>query len=109
MHRIGHDGCGVAQGLRDNTHQRRKGGEVKEKDAFIHRIKRADVRQTDWHCEIIDSINDMFARGYITARVEGMDDAGISFNSEAFRRALLTIAEYSIWNKPPNERKNEVR
>jgi hypothetical protein len=68
------------------------------KDKIEQLIKAADISQTDWDYDILSQISDLYARGYITARLERFSDSFPS-DSEDFRDEFLRVVGFNVWGK----------
>lgn len=69
------------------------------KQEAIEAIKISDIKnETDWIYNIILSIDDRYAAGYLMAKAENLGES-ISSSDEMFRDELLTMIDWDIWEK----------
>lgn len=66
-----------------------------EQQQTIEAIKAADTNETDWYYGILNGINDQYAKGYLTARIESRRD--FDAYTEDARDLLVRWCGYSIW------------
>jgi hypothetical protein len=71
---------------------------MKEKNKIIKQIKNADISQDGWEYDILQSITDKHAQGYIESKIDVLTDS-MTTDSEDFREELLDIATWNIWGK----------
>lgn len=68
------------------------------KDLFCEAVKKANISEPGWNWAIVDALRDVFARGYLTAKLEWLATQ-LDDSTEFYRKELLTIAEFDIWGK----------
>lgn len=70
-----------------------------EQKTIINKIKKADIVENDsWLDEIINHVEDKYARGYLRAKATIYCDA-FSTGDEELRECMLEVCEYDIWGK----------
>lgn len=71
---------------------------MKTRDEIVAMIEAADIKQDDWADLIIESIDDPYARGYITGYMTRFNGA-LSFREEDYRRELLDVCGDLLWTR----------
>jgi len=61
-------------------------------------IMAADIQQDDWYVPILDSVWQPYARGYLDAKIELLNNQDIDLHDEEFREILLRYCRNDIWN-----------
>lgn len=69
-----------------------------EKQKVINAILKADINDPDWACDIVDNIEDKYARGYLDRVTTELGESLMS-DTEDYREALAEAATHSIWGK----------
>ena len=69
------------------------------KQKIIATIKFTNIKVQDWYEYIIPEIEDLYARGYLSAKISEYNESGSCMDEEDFREYLLRICEWDIWDK----------
>lgn len=69
------------------------------KEQAIALAESADLK-SDWIYDIIDQLENRFAAGYITCRMEALNEC-ISSVSEDFREEIIEALQSGIWKNKP--------
>lgn len=71
---------------------------MEEKDRILDLIKNADISNMFWADDIVDTIENKYAKGYLKAKLGTLNEF-LTTDSEYYRIELLEYCEYDIWNK----------
>ena len=71
---------------------------MEEKLRIIELIKSADISKDFWSDEILDTIQNKYAKGYLTAKLEESSNS-LDTESEDYREDFLSFCEYNIWDE----------
>ncbi len=69
---------------------------TKEQKKYKQAVKDADVKQDGWDSVVLDGMTNLYAKGYITAKMEMFAEID-HINSESGREEMLSFLDYSIW------------
>lgn len=69
------------------------------KEKTIAAIRAADISEDDWNYDIIESIDDDYARGFIEGTICALNERDHDFHDEFFRSEFIAICNYDIWGK----------
>ena len=69
---------------------------MEEKLKIIELIKAADISKDFWADDILDVIENKYAKGYLTAKLEVLSDS-LDDGTEDYREDFLSYLEYNIW------------
>ncbi len=69
-----------------------------EQERIAKLIRQADIAEDAWEYDIVESITDKFAKGFIEAKISALNDS-LNTNSEDFRWELLDAVSANIWGK----------
>ena len=70
---------------------------MEEKLRIIELIKNADISKDFWSDEILDTVQNKYAKGYLTAKIEELGDS-LCDDTEDWREEFLSYCEHDIWN-----------
>ena len=70
---------------------------MEEKLKVIELIKSADISIDFWSYEILDTIQNKYAKGYLSA-IHSQLNNSLSPSQEYFREDFLSACEHNIWN-----------
>lgn len=60
-------------------------------------LKSQDITKDGWTDDFLDSIPDLFARGFLSAHIGTLNEC-FSYEDEEFREELLKVCNWTIWN-----------
>ena len=66
------------------------------KNEAISKVESANISEWGWADEIIDSLDSMYARGYMNRYMEELGNA-ISSDDEEYRESIVEALNYDIW------------
>lgn len=70
---------------------------MEEKLRIIEMIKKANITDDFWVDDILDSIENKYAKGYLTAKTEEIGGC-LSSEDEGYRDEFLSACEANIWD-----------
>lgn len=71
---------------------------MEEKQRIIDLIKNADISNDFWSYEILDTIQNKYAKGYLSAKLSELNES-LCEDQEDYREDFLSACEYNIWNE----------
>ena len=72
---------------------------IMNKDQFFEALEKEDFKYKDWLYNLLQNLEDLYARGYITRHIEdfiSFEDNSRLYN-EQLRAKLLTLKNWDIW------------
>lgn len=64
----------------------------------IQALTEANISVLDWEQEIVTRVSDLYARGYLTCKMEHLFNH-LRSNDEEFREEMISFCDYTIWGK----------
>ena len=71
---------------------------MEEKLRIIELIKSADISKDFWSYEILDTIQNKYAKGYLSAKLSELNES-LCEDQEYWRKDFLSACEHNIWNE----------
>ncbi len=65
---------------------------------IILAIMGANIQVDDWYHSIIEQIWQPYARGYLDAKIDSLNNQDTDLHDEAFREDLLSFCQNDIWD-----------
>lgn len=72
---------------------------MSQKTETIHKFRIADIRDDDFPQCVLRTIEDKYARGFLSAKVSQMNDEDRDYREEEFREDLIEVCNWDIWDK----------
>ena len=70
---------------------------MEEKLKIIELIKNADISKDFWSYDILETIQNKYAKGYLTAKLGELNES-LCEDQEDWREDFLSACEHNIWN-----------